>query len=859
MHGSVPREALSITNCDREPIHIPGSIQPFGALVAAPLDLDRIDYASDNLESVMGTSTGEALGRSVSDLLGKEATHDIRNLIGLPSAKSQRERAGVYTLGGARFEVYAHRNVQDRAVIEVEPLEDAGPAEGRPPIDQIRIFLAQAAAEDSPEKVLKIAVHGLRVVTGYDRVKGYRFLPDGSGEVVAEARAGGVDSFLGLRYPAWDIPTQARALQIRNPLRLLSDVEQEPIGISAHDGDAAPLDLSLAHLRGISPIHVEYLKNMGVGGTLSLGIIIDGQLWGMFACHHMTKKVIGSDIRIAAELFAQMISLLIKEKTEAKAADARARAGKARMRILAETDAATDILNAFPSLAPILNEVIACDGIAVVREDKVLTDGSVPSMEAIRAISEHRPFDEDAILDTDSLAASGWCDGHPLTNSAGALLVRATAAYPLQLLFFRDEIGQNVRWAGKPEKDIEHGPMGPRITPRGSFEAYLEEQRDKSNPWNSHDLTAARELQISLTQITAKGERSQLLRHKDLISHQRQQDLMIAELNHRVKNILALIRSLSRQAKSSSASLESYARALEQRIAALAAAHDLAVSDHMKGVSLRSIISTEMQPYVDADSGQVILAGPLVGLRADVAPMVALVMHEVITNAAKYGSLSVREGIVQARWTKDEDGLHFTWRELGGPQVVTPSRHGFGRSLIERAIPYEFDGKVSLTYEPTGVEFTFDLPAQHLVDIEEETHKNVVGKIGEIKRVASGLSALLVEDNLVLAMDMVEAITRLGAERIETAATIDTALRQLDHDSFDFAVLDMNLRGTVAFDVALKLQELKTPFVFVTGYGSKIDVPAELRFVPILTKPVDDGSLSRTLGEVLARTRPTPS
>ena len=184
------------------------------------------------------------------------------------------------------------------------------------------------------------------------------------------------------------------------------------------------------------------------------------------------------------------------------------------------------------------------------------------------------------------------------------------------------------------------GKFGPRLNPRSSFEAYLEEHGGRSADWTAFDLEAARELQKLLTQITTKGERAQLLRHKDLVSHQRQQDLMIAELNHRVKNILALIRSLSRQAKASSASLESYAQALEQRISALAAAHDLAVSNTMQGVSLRGILETELRPYLLDDSTQVLVSGPTVGLRADVAPMIALVFHEVVTNAAKYGALS---------------------------------------------------------------------------------------------------------------------------------------------------------------------------------------------------------------------------
>ncbi|MFQ6551064.1 HWE histidine kinase domain-containing protein [Aestuariibius insulae] len=856
MLKTVDGEALSLDNCDREPIHTPGQIQPFGTLLAGAPSLSAIEYAGANLADHLGYEAKDVLGTSFGELLPSNVIHDVRNILSYSTADSQRERVGRYAVNDREVEIYAHRTANNHAIVEFESgLED--PLAGkRAPIEQARLFLAKASSMRQIDRLMHIAVFGLREITGYDRVKAYRYAEDGSGEVIAEARNGSVPSFLGLRYPAWDVPTQARALQVRNPLRMLSDVRQEPIPLLAQDQSAPALDMSLAHLRGISPIHVEYLSNMGVGATLTIGLIVDGKLWGMFACHHMSPRVIESDTRIAAELFGQMISLLIKERIENEQAEARAQTASARQEIIAKSDATTDLLHAFPAVAKVLRNLVECDGLAVLREDRLQTDGSVPSPDAIRAIGGLAASDENLLRETSSLAEAGWHEngfgeGHDLNKSAGCMLVRATAAFPLQLLFFRDEIVQTVRWAGKPEKEYDKGPYGSRITPRGSFEAYLKELRDRSAPWTPFDLSAAREIQIMLTQITAKGERKELDRHKDLVSHQRQQDLMIAELNHRVKNILALIRSLSRQAKASSASLESYALALEQRIAALAAAHDLAVSDSMRGVSLRGILDTELGPYLRDDQAQVVLSGPIVGLRADVAPMIALVFHEIVSNAAKYGALSTTDGIVQARWSVDPDGLTFNWREIGGPPVEAPSRHGFGRSLIEKAIPYEFDGSVSLDYDPAGVKFSFDLPARNLVDLDEETQPKLAMKVGEIKHVATGKTALIVEDNVVLAMDMVESITRLGAEKIETAGTIESGLELLDHHEFDFAVLDMNLRGEVAFDLALRLRKEGVPFIFVTGYGSRIDVPPELEEIQILTKPVDDGTLSRGLADIL--------
>ena len=838
---------LALDNCDQEPIHIPGSVQPFGALLATPLDLSEIEFASANLQQLTGKAPGDVLGQSLTQVLGPDVAHDVRNVLSVSTAATQRERASSCVIDGHELDVFVHRNPNDQAVIELEKTAAQVTPGAVSPIDKMRRLLAKASEQTTIDQMLKVCVHGLRDMTGYDRVKAYRYASNGDGEVVAESRKSEVDSFLGLRYPAWDVPTQARALQVKNPVRMICDVRQEPVPILAHSSQASPLDIALAHTRGISPIHVEYLINMGVGATLTIGLVVNGKLWGMFSCHHMSPYHIASDLRIAVEVFGQMISLLVQQRLELEKTSARARAAEARKAVLAETDAATDLLHAFSDLAPILAEVVDCDGLCVLRDEKIQTHGNTPSAAALKAIASRKPNDEDLLEATDGLEKSGWANGEELGDSAGCLLIRCNAAYPLQLMYFRDNKVTEVKWAGKPEKEITTGKFGPRLTPRGSFAAYVEEQSGFCRDWTGFDMEAGRELQILLTQITAKGERSQMLRHQDLVTHQRQQDLMIAELNHRVKNILALIRSLSRQAKSSSVSLESYAQALEQRISALAAAHDLAVSDNMQGVSLRGILETELQPYLLEDSAQVVISGPVTGLRADVAPMIALVIHELVTNAAKYGSLSTPDGVLRVQWKHSDDGLEFKWREMGGPEVVAPTRHGFGRSLIEKAIPYEFDGKATLDYAATGVTLDVLLPPDTLVDLDTEKPVKLLGSIGEIKRVASGLTGLLVEDNIVLAMDMVESMTRLGTETVETAGTIAEGLSQIKKHDFDFAILDMNLRGTVSFDIAEQLLKDGTPFVFVTGYGSGLEVPEKFRDIKVLTKPIDDGTLSRSL------------
>ena len=847
--GYVP----DLTSCDKEPIRTPGTIQPFGMLLAGPHDLARVEYCSGNSQELIGKTPSEILGVSFTELLGNSLVHDARNILSLSTARTQRERLGTFDIGGRDLDAYVHLNPDGKSVVELEPLHEPPSNRATSPIDQMRKLLTNAAARADIKTLLDVCTAGLLGITGYDRVMAYRYAPNGDGEVVSEARVGNAASMLGLRYPAWDIPQQARQLQVANPLRLLTGIDDEAVPLMAYGETAPPLDLGLAHLRGVSAIHVEYLRNMGVSATLTVALVIDGQVWGMFAFHHLSHKILPAETRVAVELFGQMISLVIKQKLDLELTNQRHRAAEARERVMVETDAKTDLLKSFPKLAPILADVVPSDGLAITYEGKILTYKSTPAPEFVRQLEAIEPGKEDLIYPIENLSALNLAPEEQLAASGAAMIIRATAAFPMQLIYFRDEETQRVKWAGKPDKQMDHGPLGPRITPRGSFDAYMEERRGYGPPWNSLDLTAATELQVMMTQITAKGERLQLLRHQDLVTHQRQQDLMIAELNHRVKNILALIRSLSRQAKASAASLESYARALEQRISALAVAHDLAVSNTMNGVSLRSVLSTELAPYLSDDVAQVLMTGPVIGLRPDVAPMIALVLHEVVSNAAKYGALSSPDGVVRARWSQNDRGLKFSWREIGGPEVSEPKRHGFGRSLIERAIPYELDGNAELVFDRNGVRFDFELPVDALVDLDQEDSPALVGQVATVQKPATGKRALLVEDNLLLSMDMVENLSRLGTEGVVTAASVEEATALAKSAEFDFAVLDMNLRGTVSFDVADALLERGKPFLFVTGYGSRIDVPQRLSDIQILTKPIELSSLAQSVEEIFGK------
>src|SRR6185312_14287449 len=191
----------------------------------------------------------------------------------------------------------------------------------------VRLMLGRVRKTRGITELAQEAARQVTILTGFDRVMVYRFHPDGSGEVIAEVAKAGLETFLGLHYPASDIPQQARTLYTRNWLRIIADIGAKPVRLlSTATHSAGLLDLSMSTLRSVSPIHIEYLQNMGVGASMSISILRDGKLWGLFACHHYSPHHVSFERRTAAELFGQMFSLLMetRERDNESAAEARA-------------------------------------------------------------------------------------------------------------------------------------------------------------------------------------------------------------------------------------------------------------------------------------------------------------------------------------------------------------------------------------------------------------------------------------------------------------------------------------------------------------------------------------------------------
>ncbi|MEC9150215.1 MAG: GAF domain-containing protein, partial [Pseudomonadota bacterium] len=237
------------------------------------------------------------------------------------------------------------------------------------------------------ESLVAEAARQLRMALQIDRVMVYRFRDDLSGEVIAEAARDDLEKFHGLRYPRSDIPDQARALYVRNRFRIIADVEAQPVPIEpgvSIDGD--PLDLSMSSLRAVSPIHIEYLKNMGVGASLSISIIIGGKLWGLFACHHYGPKLLPYSQRTAAELFSEYFSLTLDRTLARQIAERRERGREMHTKLMRDVAAGTPLSSSLPTIEPVIQQAIPHDGASIFVEDIYDARGAAPNEEEFRAI-----------------------------------------------------------------------------------------------------------------------------------------------------------------------------------------------------------------------------------------------------------------------------------------------------------------------------------------------------------------------------------------------------------------------------------------------------------------------------------------
>jgi light-regulated signal transduction histidine kinase (bacteriophytochrome) len=860
------RATTDVTNCDREPIHIPGAILPHGAMLVLDGEtLDILQVAGD-VTGLLGASPEELLGHSAATIFRPEQIESLRalsaNLSLLkprhlldPQMRIAADRpldASLHRIDGALILEFEEADIADR--FAADPLAAVQ--------EMVQGFDSAASLVD----LCQMAAERVRDVAAYDRVLVYRFMQDGSGWVIAESKEDGLAPFLDLHYPAADIPKQARALYVKNGLRLITQVNYEPAPLIPADNPLTgkPLDMSQAMLRDVSPIHRQYLRNMGIDASMSISIISGGELWGLIACHHYTPHRLPRHLRAVCELFGSMFSYQLEAFEKKEQFNARIASRMVLQQLMLNLAGADDYAHGLTEQSPNLLDYIHSGettldgrkkgGVAVSVKGALTFLGITPDKNQIAELvvwlNTQMPG-EDGIYATDRLGEF-WEPAKAFADVASGLLVISVSPDPSDyIIWFRPELMGTAQWAGEPQKTVVQGPDGDILTPRKSFEIWKETVRGRGLPWSPVDLDAARDLRTSLLDVVLRRITEATYQRKAAASRDQ---LMMAELDHRVKNTLANIEALVMQTSLSADSLSTFVAGLAARIQSMAKAHSLLSQSRWEGVSINSLLMEELDPYIQGNMGFEIV-GPDIVLTSKSALALSLAIHELATNAAKYGALSTPGGRVAIRWAITlSGGLNLSWTESGGPAVSAPTRRGFGSTLIERALAMETDGQATLHYLPGGVVCNVALPPASMApsdSIETPAPISFTNIRQEPKRSAGGIRVLVVEDSFMVVSVLELAFASFGWTMVGPATRIPKAMALVNTESFDAVLLDVNLDGEMSWDVAAALKARGIPFVLSTGYELGALLPDFLKGNQFIKKPYNLVELEKAILDIM--------
>jgi len=494
-----------LTTCDREPIHIPGSIQPHGVLLVIDRQTQVVEQVAGDSKLMVGIDPDAMIGLPIAAILEPDTGELVSTRLRSAAAfVPPLMRLGVRSRTASMPLDLTLQASDGTAIIELEPARRMMASAGDP-IEQLKSLLAAVQHTSTLQECCSAAAVTMRAATGFDRAMVYRFLPNGSGVVAAEDANAGLESFLGLHYPASDIPKQARELYRRNWLRAIPNIDYIPAPLRPETNRRTrqPIDMSHCDLRSVSPIHLEYLRNMGVCASLSASIICRNELWGMLVLHHYSPRYVSADLRVASETFAQILSLHVETRVQSETSVLRVNARQIREELVGRLIGAADIGAVLASWD--LLHYLAATGAVVFLEGELHLVGETPPAADILALMQwlngiNRPLISTEFLSSEYAPAAKYA-----AVASGMVAVGLSRVPRDYVLWFRPEMGRTVRWAGDPSKPTKVDRHGARLTPRGSFAEWLEVTKMQSAPWSDVDLESAEALRVVLLESVLKS------------------------------------------------------------------------------------------------------------------------------------------------------------------------------------------------------------------------------------------------------------------------------------------------------------------------------------------------------------------
>ncbi|MBD2437758.1 ATP-binding protein [Nostoc sp. FACHB-110] len=500
-------ETIDLTNCDKEPIHIPGLVQPHGALLVLQAHNLEIIQVSSNTLKVIGHQPQDLLGKLLSELLDKKQIQKIQQCLTEDFEYVNPLNLSIKHLKKSiDFDGIVHR-LDSVIILELEPKNTKKNPDFLDFYHQVKGTIIRIQKAPTLLDMCQIVVKEVRRITGFERVMVYRFDPQGAGCVIAEDTDQEIP-YLDLHYPPSDIPKQARHLYTLNWLRLIPDANYQPVALIPEHNPLTnqPLDLSLSVLRSVSPIHLEYLKNMGVTASMSISLIQNHQLWGLIACHHSAPKYIPYSIRTACEFIGQVVSVELANKEASEDIDYKMQLKILQTQFVEALSQSQFFLDGIVQVKSQLLNLVDATGAVICSRNQCIQVGETPSEAEVHALLEWiKPHLHQSLFATNCLSKNYATAESFKAIASGVLALEISRVHHNYIVWFRPEIIQTVNWGGNPNKPVEVLADGSqKLSPRKSFDLWQETVRGCALAWKACEIAAVAELRSLIVGIVLR-------------------------------------------------------------------------------------------------------------------------------------------------------------------------------------------------------------------------------------------------------------------------------------------------------------------------------------------------------------------
>lgn len=643
--------SVDLTNCDKEPIHIPGKIQSHGFLIAVNKQNLSISYISENAGDFLNEQAKNLLNKPlavVNDFIKQQDPEfNIEDLLKLGIIRGNFDAISPHPveLAGNPFYLIISASVNNW-LLEFEPVTlqyDIQSSIGRSASAMLQGKSVSALLSGAALEVKKLI--------DYDRIMIYKFLDDGHGEVVAEEKEASLEPFFGLHYPASDIPKQARELYKLSLTRLIANVNQPDAPIITFK-ENEPLDLTNGGLRAVSPIHIQYLKNMGVQSSFSISLISHGELWGLIACHNYSPKFIDYKAREGSKLIGQILSSALEYRQDEEEAEVVAQF-KDTVNVLSEHLTRDKYLfEAITGHKRTILDATTASGVAIIFENELKTIGEVPADEDIRELAEWlKNTTDESIYYTHRLSEIHSPAKKYKEIASGMLSCNLNKELGEMIIWFKPEQITTVNWAGDPEKPVnpdENGLLN--LSPRKSFETWSQVVNNTSEKWRAEEISSVLRIrEIIITDINKKANEIRLLNEKLQAAYE-ELDTFSYTISHDLRTPLTSIKTYT-ELLLKNKSIDDNGKKMLDRILHGANKMNFLIKEilNLARVGRSDIIfetvdmplllkeiETEVWNAFKADKTELVL-GKLPDLMGD-RTMIAQVFTNLIGNAVKYSS-----------------------------------------------------------------------------------------------------------------------------------------------------------------------------------------------------------------------------